>query len=360
MASHRQETVERFLKGPLFAAALLRVLGIIVLIVTLAGAVIALALRISRERAVDGTSVAWLAGLFVVGLTLGGLLLAFAALLRYGYVVARAYNLELREGYEAGFSGPYGVEGEAVDDRLLPHECPGSSGMIGDLSLLAPQERELGRERLREHRERRAAEQVIEAVNARQLGRARLLLDDAKAFFGSTPRLEKLKGRIEQAAARNEKLDYARSKRLVEEAIADGRWASAERDAQALCFDHPDSQLCRHLWDDTRRARLHNHIQQRAQDHDWPEALAATEEFLERFPEGNEAEALGDQMPTLRANAEIHQRKQYEAKLKLLVEAGRYAEALRLAKLVVDRYPTSPQALALRDQIPLLEKRANG
>ena len=126
---------------------------------------------------------------------------------------------------------------------------------------------------------------------------------------------------------------------------------------QALFFDHPNSARCRRLWDDTRRARLHAHIQARVLDRHWAEALAATEEFLERFSGSLEADALKEQVETLRTNAEIMRRKQYEAKFKELITTHNYREALRIAKHVVDQYPESPQASALRDQIPLLEIR---
>jgi hypothetical protein len=228
---------------------------------------------------------------------------------------------------------------------------------MGELALLDPEEREPARRRMLANVQRRAAERVIDAVNARQLGQARLMLRHAEACYSDTPTLEKLKEKVERAAARNEALDYSRSKRLVEEAISEGRWSFAERYAHVLTFDHPGSTRCRQLRDDTRRARLHAHIQQSAEQHNWAEALAAAEEFLERFPDSTEAEPLRQQVGTLRVNAEIHQRKQYETKFKELLRTHQYADALRLARLVVDRFPDSPQALALRDQIPLLERR---
>ena len=124
--------------------------------------------------------------------------------------------------------------------------------------------------------------------------------------------------------------------------------------------DHPESTRCRQLWDDTRRAHLYAHIQKCAEQHHWTEALAAAEEFLGRFPESREAQALRRQMDTLRTNAEILQRRQYEKRFKDFIGAEHYAEALQIARHVVEQFPNSPQAQALRDQIPLLERRVAG
>jgi hypothetical protein len=93
--------------------------------------------------------------------------------------------------------------------------------------------------------------------------------------------------------------------------------------------------------------------------HHWDEALAGAREFLERFPSSVEAEALRAQIDTLKTNAEIQQRKQYETRFKELVHTHRYTEALRLARHVVGQFPDSPQAGALRAQIPALEKRVS-
>ncbi len=372
MTSRRRNKFDRRHSGPLFITALLASLGVIDLIATPVGVLIVLGLRVNYEEPVDVTFVALLAGAFVAGVALGGLLLGLAALLRYGHALARARDPDFADRHDTDLAeGYHAQEGTAAhrlfeaDPSAHPHGDAAARASwhladAPDLAVLDPEEREPARERILANLQRRAAEQVIDAINARMLGRARLLLRDAEAYFPAAPTLEKLKERVEQAATRNEALDYARTKRLVAEAVSDGQWGLAERHAHALTFDHPDSSRCRQLWDNTRRARLRSHIQRCAELHHWAEALAASEEFLERFPEGAEAEALREQVDTLRANVEIQQRKQYESRFKELLQTHQYVDALRIAKRVVDRFPESPQAHALRDQIPLLEKRAAG
>ena len=61
-----------------------------------------------------------------------------------------------------------------------------------------------------------------------------------------------------------------------------------------------------------------------------------------------------------RTNAEIVQRKHFEKRFKEFISGEHYADALRIARHVVEQFPQSPQARALRDQIPVLEKRVLG
>ncbi len=75
---------------------------------------------------------------------------------------------------------------------------------------------------------------------------------------------------------------------------------------------------------------------------------------------GREAEALRSQKATLASNAEIVQRKHYEERFKEFLGAQNFGEALRIARHVIEHFPKSPQAAALRDQIPALEQRAAG
>ena len=351
---------------PPFLAAVLQALGFIDLAVAPVGILIVLALRVHYQRPLDGSFVAVLLGALIIGVTFGGLLIGLAAALRYVHQLAQgAPGAPLPQSY-------YGEAAISGDARRLAADQPLGVGStdtaqiaalltdIRDLQLLSPQDREQAAGRLRVRAERRAADDVIDAINTRQLGKARLLLRYAKAAYGETPTTEKLEAKIDEAAKRNETLDFARTKRHVAEAISENRWIVAEQYAHALRLDHPDSVRCRQLWDDTRRARLYAHIQKCAEQHHWAEALAATEEFLERFPDNREAEALGRQMDTLRTNAEIVQRRQYEKRFKEFVSGDHYAEALQIARHVVEQFPNSPQAQALRDQIPVLERRVAG
>ncbi|MFQ5589586.1 MAG: hypothetical protein ACE5HE_00345 [Phycisphaerae bacterium] len=350
------------------AVTLLHALGVIDLVATPCGILAILVVRARQPEVMGATFVTVLLILLLVGVALGGLLFGLAALVQS----ACARNDNLYRGRDAGRELQYYSDNRSVVGARASATPAGEAGdnevwerllnrltEIRDIMQVSSETTSGPRERLRSHLQRNAAEEIITAINTRRLGRARVLLRDAEAAYGKTPTLERLHTKIDAATVRNEPLDYGFTRRVVEEAINDGRWSLAEQCAQTLFFDHPTSPRCRRLWDDTRRARLYTHIQARVAEHHWAEALAATEEFLERFPGSVEADALKGRIETMRSNAEIVRRKQFETKFKELIAAHNYPEALRIAKHVVDQYPESPQSAALRDQIPLLERRVS-
>jgi len=340
------------------------------LIVTLGSVSLLVAQRIGRPDPLDARFVVVIAGLAIAGVAVGGVLIGLAAMVRVGRF--RSTQPLSRAGEYRTYYTDGG--GHSSVDGVQEWSSPGGTGIsreyatqvlamlaeMRDLMRPAPGERDEALDRTRANLQRIVAQEIIGAINARRLGKARELHRNAEAAYGKTATLERLAGKISEATIRNEPLDYAFTRRVVEESIAEGRWDTAEQSVQALFYDHPTSARCRRLWDETRRARLYRHIQARTVDHRWAEAVAAAEEFLERFPNTLEAETLRAQMATLRANAEILKRKQYESKFKEFVSTHHYPEALRIAKHVVSQFPDSPQAHALRDQIPLLEKRIAG
>ena len=353
---------ERTAKGAAFLPTFLQAVGLINLIATPVGVLIVLALRVHNNQPLDALFTSLLIGAFLVGLTFGALLIGLAAALRVmtgadreSAVDDQAVPYYTDTGLVSAHSGDAAGITHADTQRLMT-----SLSDLRDVQLLPDEDRSANIARLRSQAQRRATEEIVDAINRRQLGCARILLRDAEAVYGATQTFERLADRIATASKRNEALDYARTKRLVEDAIRDHRWSDAEPFAHTLYMDHPDSARGKQLWEDTRRARLYTHIQECAQRHHWAEALAATGEFLDRFPVGREADALRNQKETLASNAEIVQRKHYEERFKDLIGGQQFVEALRIARHVIEHFPRSPQATALRDQIPALEKRADG
>ena len=344
-----------------FLATFLQSVGLIDLIATPVGVLLVLALRLNNDQPLDSLFVALLVGAFLFGLTMGALLMGLAGVVRHGHAVNR--SADDSEGPTPYYSDAGEAEGGVESlglSRGDARQLVTTLTDLRDVQLLPKENREDNVARLRVQAQRVATEEIIDAINRRKLGLARILIRDVEAVYGSTQTLERLGGKIEEASARHESLDYARTKRIVEDAIREGQWGQAESYAHTLYTDHPDSARSKQLWEDTRRARLNAHIQESVQHHHWAEALAATEEFLERFPVGREAEALRMQKATLATNAEIVQRKQYEEKFKELIGGHHFADALRIARHVIEHFPRSPQAHALREQIPILEQRVAG
>ena len=358
----------------MFVSASQLTLGVINVVLTPITVLLLLAWRSGSDGAIDGAFAGMLVSILVAGWTLAGLLLGLAALLRYAHVLARC-GTDLADGLSTGDSqmnerepgaaqawyGPGdGSLASSSSHRQGERELLHVVGEIRDLLLALPQDRDEAEKRIRNARQRQVAARIVDAINMRQIGRARDMLADARAAYGQTPTVEKLSIKLDEAARRNEPLDYARTKRLVDEAALEDRWAQAENAVRALYFDHPDVPRCHKLWDDFRRARLYAYIQDVSGRRYWVEALAAAEEFLARFPDSPEAQSLRDQMETVQHNAEVEQRKHYESRVHELISVGHFGEALRVARHLIETYPDSPQARALKPRLAELEKRCSG
>jgi outer membrane protein assembly factor BamD (BamD/ComL family) len=106
------------------------------------------------------------------------------------------------------------------------------------------------------------------------------------------------------------------------------------------------------------RARLMAQAQECVNKRDWAAAVQHAHSLIQRFPRTPEAQALRMQLPTLRENAEIKERQQMEAEIRELVHQQRFDNAVRAARQLVEQYPHSPQAEVLRQQLPKLEEKA--
>jgi len=92
---------------------------------------------------------------------------------------------------------------------------------------------------------------------------------------------------------------------------------------------------------------------------EWKKALQLATMVIQRFPRSPEAQALRMQLPTLQENAEIQIRQHMESEIRELIKQHRFDEALRIAHELLQQYPDSPQAAVLREQLPRLEEKAS-
>ncbi|HUN80892.1 MAG TPA: hypothetical protein VMV81_05205, partial [Phycisphaerae bacterium] len=199
---------------------------------------------------------------------------------------------------------------------------------------------------------------------ARALSAARLIAarrpDDLRAT--------ELVQEVEAARQQREADDFAGITREINDLISMSAWSQARKLAQELQVKRPDDPEARQLMlriereyrisQDEQRRRLYAEVQRFVSRKRWEEAKAAANAFVERFAGSDDAEAVRLQMPTLELNAEIETRQRLEAEIMVLVKHGRYIDATALARRVIEQYPDSPQADALRQQIGRLEELA--
>lgn len=190
----------------------------------------------------------------------------------------------------------------------------------------------------------------------------------ARTRFPTLPEWEPLAQQVEQARVRFEAHDIDSAERELDDLAALSAWDRAADLVRDLQQRHPDSARVRELVHrveaGTRQAhaeelrRLMNRAQEATSRREWEEALRWVDTVLRKFPGTPEARDLREQLPTLRANAEIHARQEMESEIRDLIKEHRYPDALRMARELIERYPQSPQANILREQLPRLEEKA--
>jgi outer membrane protein assembly factor BamD (BamD/ComL family) len=199
------------------------------------------------------------------------------------------------------------------------------------------------------------------------LQEARTRLQRARQRFPSLSNWDALGQQIEQTRAQFEAHDIELATREIDDLAALGAWDRATDVVRTLQQRHPEAEPVRDLARRVllgqerataeERARLMSQAQDATNRRDWPRALELVETLVSRFPGSAEVRELRQQLPTLQANVEIHKRQEMEATIRELVRTRRYPDALRIANELIERYPQSPQAAVLRDQLPRLQER---
>ena len=239
---------------------------------------------------------------------------------------------------------------------------------VRDISLLNEQERAKRIDAQGRDLARRLQEDVPVLLREHGWVEARRRVEDARERFPSLAAWDELERQIEQVRAQLEARDIETASRQVEDLSALGAWDRALDLVRDLLERHPRSEKALELAkrvrsergkvEAERRAKLMAHAQEAVNLRDWSAALSSANALVQRYANSPEAEALRLQMPTLRANSEIQNRQRMEAAIRDLIKQHRFDEALRTAHDLIATYPHSPQADVLREQLPRLEQKA--
>jgi hypothetical protein len=196
------------------------------------------------------------------------------------------------------------------------------------------------------------------------------MLGELRQRFPDAAEIGQLSTEYEHARERLQAEDLAQTRRKVAELVGVNAYQRAEEVAGALVHRHPMLPEAGAMLARIRRDRQ-AYLQQESKRQfaeldrltaakDWQRALALAEKFLSAFPDSKEVDLVRDRLPVLRSNAEIGDRQRLEAELKEAVRTRQYAQALQIAQFIVATYPHSPQAEALREQLPRFRQRAAG
>lgn len=230
------------------------------------------------------------------------------------------------------------------------------SGRAGKFELLAEQ-----------HRKAVFAD-VEQLVRQREWAKAKYLLEGLAVRFPNNADVHKQMNGLDRLRRAAFSDDLNRAKKTIDEFIAISAWDRAAGNAEALLEKHPEMDAARELvayvsgqrqrFRTEQLKRMSGDIQHSISRKRWIDALRAAQQLIDRYPDSVDAEALRNQLETLQTNAEIEKRQQLEVQIKDLVRRRSFVQALELARHVIVTYPTSPQADALREQLEKFEKLA--
>ncbi len=232
---------------------------------------------------------------------------------------------------------------------------------LRDIELLSEPERAARLKHESDELVQQLENDIPSLLREHNLQEAQQRLQRARRRFPTLAHWDALAGQIEQARAQFETHDLEVATREVDDLAALGAWDRATDVLRTLRQRHPDSEqvaeltrrvaVARDRATAEERARLMSQAQDATNRRQWAQALRLVEAVITRFPGSAEAHELRLQLPTLRANAEIQERQELETQIRNLFKEHRFPEALRIANQLIERYPESPQAHALREQI---------
>ncbi|MFA5865956.1 MAG: hypothetical protein WC975_14885 [Phycisphaerae bacterium] len=217
------------------------------------------------------------------------------------------------------------------------------------------------------HQERkRIFNDIDRLVQDREWAQAKVLLEGMLTKYPANPEVLGYINRIEDLRKRAFNEELIQTRKIITDLVAISAWDKSIRQAESLMEKHPDMPAAKELMLHVRAERnkfredqikrMYADIQRSIGKKRWNDALQIGRQLTDKYPDSVEAEALREQLKTLETNAEIERRQELEEQIKDLVRRRNFIQALELARYVIEHYPTSPQATALRGQIDKLEE----
>lgn len=267
-----------------------------------------------------------------------------------------------------GTLAPGGGEARGGRESQVFQELASLLREVRDITLLNDAERAKRLEMQARGTARRLTDEVPSLLREHNWIEAQRRVQEARERFPTLSEWDALERQIEQVRSQVEARDLESATRQVNDLAVLGAWERAYEVVLELMERHPNSpktaELAKRVSQERERseaenrARLMAQAQEAVHGRDWNGAMTLSTQLIERYPRSPEAHALRIQLPTLRENAEIQTRKYLEAEIRKHIEEHRYRDAVRLANELIERYPDSPQAQVLRDQYDKLAEKA--
>ncbi len=302
-----------------------------------------------------------------------------AVLWALAWIVRRMHNSAPAGSVMFRSPGDFVQPGEAPARAEAKPESPGDAELlqrvVAELSemnsnlLLTDQQREAKRRRLQAESSEKLVERIHDAIEAREFAEAERLLERLIAEVPDEPRHAGLVASLEEARADAYAQDVQEATRRAEDLMSVADFSPARQAAEQLLAKHPASVEAIALLDRVKREegafvaeqrkRFYGEIERHVNAHKWRPAVEAATKFLRAYPGSPEAELVRAQMPTLEENARIEEVRRMRDEIREMLARRRYAEALELARRVVEQFPDTAAAAELREQLSRLKELAD-
>jgi outer membrane protein assembly factor BamD (BamD/ComL family) len=254
----------------------------------------------------------------------------------------------------------------------------GDSQVLGDIlaqlrelneNILMSDEQRRAKARLRQDKLRRKLiEEAQAAIDAADFARAGQLIEMLAEKVPGDEHVQPLQKRLDEArqAARGEQIGAVT--RCVGDMMAVGAFDQAEAEARDLDLRYPNDPAVTDLlnrvrregrmFHNERRGRMYNEVVRLAEARQWRQALKVARQYVQAFPSGAGADAVGAMLATMEDNARIEEVRELRDHIRDLLERRRYAEAVQCARDVIERFPDTRAAEDLGRQMNRLRELA--
>jgi uncharacterized protein YoaH (UPF0181 family) len=287
------------------------------------------------------------------------------ALLALEQRIAELQQQVLQSQQQRGAAGP--ASAAELTPNALGEEVLAELREVRALLLMSEPQRQAVIAQMAAQRRDELVRDTRSAIEQRRWSQARENLAALRQEYAADAEIEALETSFNSAQAALEQETAAQAVAQIEDLMAMGQWEQALERAQAFAAEFassPQAQAMvarvtreRDLHVDVVTRQLWDEVKRQAERRMWRKALAAARRLSEQYSAHKLAQRVQQQLPTLEENAQIEERQEQEDHIHSLVGRKRYAEAIELAEQLMDKYPSSPQALTLRDLLPKLREK---
>ncbi len=304
----------------------------------------------------------WLIPLFLGG----GLLLTLsgsAVFWSVGLMIVRQKKI-LRAIRSLHHARPRGAEPSAGPDESIARQLR----EIRDVLLMSPEQQQIRRMQLQSGQVQQLTDRFDTAMHRGDFQHARQILDQIQRAQPDNDRLPAMLADLEAASRSAKKADLESARSRVSGFLSAGQFDQARDQARSIIGKYPDEPLGSQLLTDIdaqqqqiqseQIRRQYRAVDRLAEDRQWSQAVAEARKFLAAWPESKEADLVRATLPTLEDNARLAEVRRLRDKIRHQIGRKEYAEALALARKVVEQYPETAAARELASQMDRLQQRA--